>query len=175
MVYTVRPPGCSPADAPNSKPNDAAWGSCRRLPERPTPPPAACRTLPAKPEKWLRAQPVQATSLAEPQALIDRFIDTYNHRRPHRSLHRRRTPETAYTARSKATPYRDRSRETHDRVRHDIIDVGGTISLRVNGRLRAISGPAACFSSPGPESGTRVRCGNSQLCGLSIASVRPTL
>ncbi|HVE27012.1 MAG TPA: IS481 family transposase [Sporichthya sp.] len=89
-------------------------------------------------KKWLRAQPVQPTTLAELQALIDAFIDTYNHRRPHRSLPNRCTPATAYLARPKAAPSRDRTGETHDRVRHDIVDTGGTISLRVHGKLRHI-------------------------------------
>jgi transposase InsO family protein len=39
-------------------------------------------------KNWLHAQPVQPTSIAHLQALIDVFIDEYNHRRPHRSLPR---------------------------------------------------------------------------------------
>ncbi|TCO48482.1 integrase-like protein [Kribbella antiqua] len=37
-------------------------------------------------EKWLRAQPIQPTTIAELQVLLDAFVDEYNHRRPHRSL-----------------------------------------------------------------------------------------
>lgn len=89
-------------------------------------------------KKWLRAQPVQPSTLAELQALIDAFIDTYNHRRPHRSLPRRCTPATAYTARPKAAPATNRSTDTHARTRRDRVDDGGTITLRVNGRLHHI-------------------------------------
>ena len=46
-------------------------------------------------KKWLRAQPVQPTTIAELQALLDPFVDEYNHRRPHRSLPHRATPATA--------------------------------------------------------------------------------
>jgi len=43
-------------------------------------------------KKWLHAQPVQPTTIAELQTLIDHFTDEYNHRRPHRSLPHRATP-----------------------------------------------------------------------------------
>ncbi|MCW2749601.1 MAG: Integrase catalytic region, partial [Aeromicrobium sp.] len=55
-------------------------------------------------KKWLRAQPVQPSTIAELQTLLDAFVDEYNHRRPHRSLPHRATPATAYQARLKATP-----------------------------------------------------------------------
>jgi len=86
-------------------------------------------------KKWLRAQPVQPATLPELQALIDRFIDIYNHRRPHRSLPKRCTPATAYIARPKVTPATDRTADTHDRTRHDIVDTTGKLTLRVDGRL----------------------------------------
>ena len=88
-------------------------------------------------KKWLAAQPVQPTTLEELQALLDRFVEAYNHHRPHRSLLHQATPATAYAARPKATPG-DRSRDTHDRVRSDIIDQAGSVTLRVNGRLHHI-------------------------------------
>jgi Integrase core domain len=47
-------------------------------------------------KKWLRAQPVQPSTIAELQALIDTFTDEYNHRRQHRSLPHRATPPTLY-------------------------------------------------------------------------------
>jgi hypothetical protein len=47
------------------------------------------------------------------------------------------TPATAYAARPKAAPG-DRSRDTHDRVRTDIVDQAGSVTLRVNGRLHHI-------------------------------------
>lgn len=89
-------------------------------------------------KKWLRAQPGQPTTLPQLQALLDRFRAEYNTLRPHRSLEHRATPAAAYQARPKATPHRDRSRETHDRVRTDKIDRVGTVTLRHNGRLHHI-------------------------------------
>ncbi len=71
-------------------------------------------------------------------ALLDRFADEYNHRRPHRSLPHRSTPATAYTTRPKATPTSNRATDTHDRIRHDIIDTAGSVTLRHNGRLHHI-------------------------------------
>jgi transposase InsO family protein/transposase-like protein len=89
-------------------------------------------------KRWLAAQPDQPRTIAELQALLDRFRDDYNKRRPHRSLEHRATPAAAYAARPKATPGADRSHETHDRVRTDKIDRVGTVTLRHNGRLHHI-------------------------------------
>jgi transposase InsO family protein len=89
-------------------------------------------------KKWLRAQPLQPTTIEQLQTLLDRFRDEYNQRRPHRSLPRRATPATIYTARPKATPGADRTNDTHDRVRHDKINKAGTVTLRVAGHLRHI-------------------------------------
>jgi transposase InsO family protein len=88
-------------------------------------------------KNWLRAQPVQPTTLAELQALLDRFVDTYNQHRPHRSLPHRATPATAYAARPKAEPG-DRTGDTHARVRTDRVDTGGKITLRHAGSLYSI-------------------------------------
>ena len=89
-------------------------------------------------KKWLRAQPVQPTTLTELQALLDRFAAEYNTTRPHRSLPHSATPATVYTARPKAAPSTDRSGDTHDRVRTDKVSKNGTVTLRVAGRLRHI-------------------------------------
>jgi transposase InsO family protein len=89
-------------------------------------------------KKWLRAQPDQPATIAELQALIDRFCIEYNTARPHRSLEHRATPAAAYAARPKATPDTDRANDTHDRVRTDKVDKSGTVTLRVNGRLHHI-------------------------------------
>ena len=90
-------------------------------------------------KKWLRAQPVQPTTLAELQVLIDAFVETYNQHRPHRSLPHRATPATIYTSRPKATPRKGgRAADTHDRVRRDRVDTGGKITLRHGGRLYSI-------------------------------------
>ena len=88
-------------------------------------------------KRWLAAQQPQPTSIAALQVLIDRFVDEYNHRRPHRSLEHRATPATVYTIRPKATPG-DRADDTHDRVRRDRVDQAGKITLRYQGRLYSI-------------------------------------
>jgi transposase len=85
----------------------------------------------------LRTQPAPPTTLAELQALIDAFVEVYNHHLPHRSLEHRATPATAYRARPKAAPG-DRSTDTHDRVRTDRVDTGGKITLRHQGTLYSI-------------------------------------
>jgi transposase InsO family protein len=89
-------------------------------------------------KKWLRAQPLQPTTITELQTLLDQFRVEYNTIRPHKSLPHRATPATAYNARPKATPGTDRSSDTHDRVRTDKISKAGNVSLRYNGRLHHI-------------------------------------
>jgi transposase InsO family protein len=89
-------------------------------------------------KNWLAAQPLQPTTIAELQALIDQFVPAYNNDRPHRSLPNRATPATAYNARPKAGPSADRSAEAHYRVLHDKVDTLGKLSLRVNGRMHHI-------------------------------------
>ena len=86
-------------------------------------------------KNWLRAQ-TQPATIAELQQLLDTFVDVYNNNRPHRSLPHRATPATVYTTRPKATP--GTRTDPHYRVRHDRVDEGGSISLRVNGRLHHI-------------------------------------
>lgn len=86
-------------------------------------------------KRWLDQQTPPA-NIPDLQALLDRFVDIYNHHRPHRSLPRNATPATIYNARPKATP--TASTEPHQRVRHDRVDTAGTVTLRVNGRLHHI-------------------------------------
>jgi transposase InsO family protein len=88
-------------------------------------------------KRWLAAQPHQPHDLAGLQVLLDSFVNHYNHRRPHRSLPGRATPAAAYQARPKATPG-SRDHDTHWRVRHDIVDQAGHVTLRYNGRLHHI-------------------------------------
>jgi hypothetical protein len=88
-------------------------------------------------KNWLHAQAHQPATLAELQALLDRFVKHYNQQRPHRSLPRHATPTTAYTSRPKAGPA-SRDGDTHWRVRHDTVDTNGTATLRHNGRLHHI-------------------------------------
>jgi transposase InsO family protein len=85
-------------------------------------------------KKWLAAQHPQPATLAQLQALIDTFTAYYNTRRPHRSLAHRSTPAVAYAARPKAGPS-SRAADTHDRVRTDVIDTNGVVTLRHAGRL----------------------------------------
>jgi transposase InsO family protein len=84
-------------------------------------------------QKWLAARPAAAT-LTDLQHQLDQFTEAYNTRRPHRSLAHRATPAAAYAARPKAVPG-DRTTDTHDRVRADIIGDTGTVTLRHAGRL----------------------------------------
>ena len=86
-------------------------------------------------KKWLRSQP-QPETISELQTLLDQFVVIYNQHRPHRSLARRATPATIYTARPKATP--TGGDNPHYRVRHDRLDTTGVVTLRVHGRLRHI-------------------------------------
>jgi transposase InsO family protein len=88
-------------------------------------------------KKWLKAQPRQPQTVTELQALCNQFRSYYNTQRPHRSLNRQ-TPAAAYQARPKATPPATSQAEPQTRVRRDIIDTGGTITLRHNGRLHHI-------------------------------------
>ena len=88
-------------------------------------------------KKWLTAQPQQPQTIAELQALCDQFRNYYNSCRPHRSLNRR-TPAAAYQARPKAVPAASAEADPQARVRRDIIDTSGTITLRHNGRLHHI-------------------------------------
>jgi len=53
-------------------------------------------------KRWLRGQP-RAASRAELQAQLDRFVEFYNHTRPHRALGGA-TPAEAWAARTPAGP-----------------------------------------------------------------------
>jgi transposase InsO family protein len=88
-------------------------------------------------KNWLAAQHPQPATLPQLQALLDQFTAYYNTARPHRSLPRHQTPATAYAARPKAAPG-DRAADTHNRVRSDIIDKTGCVTLRHDGKLHHI-------------------------------------
>lgn len=88
-------------------------------------------------KKWLTAQPRHPRTPAELQALCDTFVAYYNSCRPHRSLNRQ-TPMAAYQARPKATPPSTPDTQPQARVRRDIIDTNGKLSLRHAGRLHHI-------------------------------------
>jgi len=89
-------------------------------------------------KKWLRAQPLQPSTIADLQRLLDRFRHEYNTTRPHRSLPHRATPAALYDTMPKALPGPSRDADTHDRIRHDIVGKSGTVTLRVAGQLRHI-------------------------------------
>lgn len=86
-------------------------------------------------KKWLAKQQ-PAGSVAALQAQLDAFADYYNTIRPHRALHRA-TPADAYAARPKATPGGPLI-DPHYRVRTDVIDKAGSITIRYNSRLHHI-------------------------------------
>jgi transposase InsO family protein len=86
-------------------------------------------------KRWLAAHTVP-TTIDELQALLNTFVDHYNHERPHRSLPGQSTPAVAYRARPKATA--EERHDAHDRVRHDVVDKSGRITLRIAGRLHHI-------------------------------------
>ena len=89
-------------------------------------------------KNWLRAQPLQPTSLEQLQALLDTFVRLYNEQRPHRSLPHRATPVAIYRNLPKAVPQAAFNPDPHRRLRHDILDAQGKVTLRVGGRLRHI-------------------------------------
>ena len=87
-------------------------------------------------KKHLSALP-RARTLAELQRQLDAFTAYYNQQRPHRALGRR-TPAEAYTARPKATSLGKPLLDPHGRVRHDVIDSNGKLTVRYNSRLHHI-------------------------------------
>jgi transposase InsO family protein len=87
-------------------------------------------------KKFLEAQD-QANDIAELQAQLDRFVDYYNEVRPHRSLGRK-TPRTAFEARTKARPAQVGIDVEGYRVRHDKVDGEGSVTLRYKSRLHHI-------------------------------------
>ena len=86
-------------------------------------------------KRWLTAQPGAAT-LNELQQQLDRFVDLYNHHRPHRSLTHHATPAVAYTSRPKASPHPTHG-DREFRVRHDRVNTG-RITIRIDGQLHKI-------------------------------------
>ena len=96
-------------------------------------------------KNWLAARPLPDT-IDQLQALLDDFVDEYNHRRPHRSLGRA-TPAVAYQRLPKAAPAGTHA-NTHHRVRHDHVDTNGSISLRRAGRMHHIGMGRALAGTP---------------------------
>jgi transposase InsO family protein len=140
MVYTVRLAGHGRQGGKNSFEAELSRRHIVQKNSRPNHPTTCGKAerFQQTMKKRLRAQPIQPSTLADLQVLLDQFRDEYNHRRPHRSLPHRATPATAYNARPKATPGTERNNDTHDRVRHDKISKAGTVTLRIAGQLRHI-------------------------------------
>jgi hypothetical protein len=86
-------------------------------------------------KKWLAAQD-PARTIEDLQRQLDRFGRHYNTVRPHRAL-KRKTLAEAYAARPKAVPH-GAIIKPHHRVRHDVIDSAGSITLRHDSRLHHI-------------------------------------
>jgi hypothetical protein len=88
--------------------------------------------------KTYLARQRRASSLAELQRQIDRFVAYYNDIRPHRATGRR-PPRVAFEARDKARPCGPKIRVGAGvRVRRDRIDKGGKVTLRHGTRLHHI-------------------------------------
>ncbi len=86
---------------------------------------------------FLAKQPL-ALTIGELQAQIDRFVAYYNDVRPHRARDRM-TPRAAYDARSKARPIGPKiSVDAGVRVRHDVVDKTGALTLRHRSKLHHI-------------------------------------
>lgn len=83
-------------------------------------------------KRWLGRRPA-ATDLARLQAQLDAFLEVYNEQRPHRAIGRR-APGEAYRATPKALPSGTGGRG-HFRLRYDVTDSKGAITLRRGGRL----------------------------------------
>jgi len=83
-------------------------------------------------KRWLERQPA-ARTVAELQAQLDAFRLPYNEHRPHRAISRV-TPGEAYRATPKAMAAGSGARG-HFRLRYDITDSRGAITLRRAGRL----------------------------------------
>ena len=80
---------------------------------------------------WLSKQP-PADTIAELHAQLEKFLTIYNKQRPHRALNRQ-TPQQAYDATIKATP--TSTATIHYRVRYDVVDKFGKLTLRRAGKL----------------------------------------
>jgi transposase InsO family protein len=88
-------------------------------------------------KKFLSKQPKAATS-AELQAQVDRFVAYYNEIRPHRAKGRK-PPKVAFDSRDRARPRKvDRTASKELRVRHDKVDIDGSVTLRYRSKLHHI-------------------------------------
>ena len=84
-------------------------------------------------KRWL-AQQQPAATLPQLQRQLDDFRELYNHQRPHREIGRT-TPATVYTDLPKAKPTTATGAPGHYRLRYDLLDQLGKMSLRRAGRM----------------------------------------
>ncbi len=91
-------------------------------------------------KRWLGQRPT-ARTIEELQGQLDAFRLAYDEERPHRAIGRR-TPGEAYRATPKALPAGPRARG-HLRLRYDVADKKGAITLRRAGRLHHLKIGAA--------------------------------
>ena len=87
-------------------------------------------------KRWLARQPAAVTP-AELQAQLDAFGLAYNEQRPHRAIGRL-TPGEAYRATPKELPAGSAARG-HFRLRYDVTDGKGALTLRRAGRLHHLN------------------------------------
>ena len=97
-------------------------------------------------KRWLTQQPAAATITAL-QHQLDTFRRLYNHDRVHRA--HGQTPAAAYTATLKATrPHNTATDTTYYRVRIDVIDRFGKLTLRHAGKLHHLGIGIAHANTP---------------------------
>ena len=88
-------------------------------------------------KKFLSKQPA-ARTIAELQAQLDRFVAYYNQVRPHRAKGRK-PPKVAFDSRDRAFPRKlDVTMSKELRVRHDKVDIDGSVTLRYRSKLHHI-------------------------------------
>ena len=77
-------------------------------------------------------------TIAELQSAVDRFVTYYNEVRPHRAKGRK-TPLSAFESRARARPIKRDDTFTRElRVRHDIVDQHGSVTIRYKSKLHHI-------------------------------------
>ena len=120
---------------------------------------------------WLHAQPDQPATIADLQALLDRFAELYNSTPPPIPP-QRAIPAAAYAARPKATPA-ERT-DTHFRVRHDRVDKTGRVTLRHAGRLHHIGLGPNTPEPPSSSSSPTSTCASSTPPPASSSATSPS-
>jgi transposase InsO family protein len=88
-------------------------------------------------KRFLAKQP-RASTVVELQSQLDRFVAYYNDIRPHRAKGRT-PPALAFGSRAKARPRKvDLTTSKELRVRHDKVDIDGSVTLRYRSKLHHI-------------------------------------